>query len=153
MTSTSGNGAATPHDQLDAFVRQQLEALRDTGTDGRPVGDRDRLLTVFDAMAGSRLLDVQARRMRERGVGYYTIGSAGHESNAFVADALRPTDPALLHYRSGGFFLLRALQAGRSLDAALRAVLTQHLASGGLAIAATHVALDIAGARALELGA
>ena len=71
--------------------------------------------TLFDAMAGSRLLDIQARRMRERGQGFYTIGSAGHESNAFVADALRPTDPALLHYRSGGFFLMRALQAGRSL--------------------------------------
>ncbi|MDQ2750590.1 MAG: thiamine pyrophosphate-dependent enzyme [Actinomycetota bacterium] len=74
-------------------------------------------------MAGSRLLDIQARRMRERGEGYYTISSAGHESNAFVAQALRPTDPALLHYRSGGFFLARALQAGRSIEDALRAVL------------------------------
>ena len=35
----------------------------------------------------------------------------------------------------------------------LRAVLAQHLASGGLAIAATHVALDMPGARTLELGA
>ncbi|MFN2518100.1 MAG: thiamine pyrophosphate-dependent enzyme [Jatrophihabitantaceae bacterium] len=74
-------------------------------------------------MAGSRLLDVEARRMRERGDGFYTIGSAGHESNAYVAQAVRATDPALLHYRSGGFFLARALQAGRSLDDALRAVL------------------------------
>ncbi|PZS35975.1 MAG: MFS transporter [Pseudonocardiales bacterium] len=74
-------------------------------------------------MAGSRLLDVEARRMRERGEGYYTIGSAGHESNAFVAEALLPTDPALLHYRSGAFFLARSLQAGRRLDDGLRAVL------------------------------
>ena len=46
-----------------------------------------------------------------RGVaGFYTIGSAGHEANALVAAALRPTDPALLHYRSGGFYLARAQQ-------------------------------------------
>ncbi|WP_375503277.1 thiamine pyrophosphate-dependent enzyme [uncultured Jatrophihabitans sp.] len=79
-------------------------------------------------MAGSRLLDIHARRMRETGRGHYTIGSAGHESNAYVAEALRPTDPALLHYRSGGFFLARALQAGRSIDDALRAVLLSMLA-------------------------
>jgi 2-oxoisovalerate dehydrogenase E1 component len=41
------------------------------------------------------------------------IGSAGHESNAAVALALRATDPALLHYRSGAFYLARAAQAGR----------------------------------------
>lgn len=44
-----------------------------------------------------------------------------------------------------------------ALDAAsqdsLRAVLTKHLANGGLAIAATHVALEMPGARVLELGA
>jgi 2-oxoisovalerate dehydrogenase E1 component len=37
---------------------------------------------MFDAMAGSRHIDVEARRLRERGHGFYTIGSAGHESNA-----------------------------------------------------------------------
>ena len=51
-----------------------------------------------------------ARDLHARGVGYYTIGSAGHESNAAVAMALRPTDPALLHYRSGGFYCARAAQ-------------------------------------------
>ncbi|MGI8677291.1 MAG: thiamine pyrophosphate-dependent enzyme [Jatrophihabitans sp.] len=80
-------------------------------------------------MAGSRLLDIHARRMREHGRGFYTIGSAGHESNAFVAAALRPTDPALLHYRSGAFFLARALRAGRTLDDGLRAILLSMLAS------------------------
>ncbi len=48
--------------------------------------------------------------LRARSRGFYTIGSAGHESNALVAAALRPTDPALLHYRSGGFYLARAAQ-------------------------------------------
>ena len=49
-----------------------------------------------------------------QGRGYYTIGSSGHEGNAAVAAALRPTDPALLHYRSGGFFLARAAQVDGS---------------------------------------
>ena len=42
------------------------------------------------------------------GAGFYTIGSSGHEGNAGVAAALRLTDPALLHYRSGAFYLARA---------------------------------------------
>jgi 2-oxoisovalerate dehydrogenase E1 component len=101
--------ASTPHDDLDLHVRRTLAEL-----DAQPsASDADpRELALFDAMAGSRLLDIHARRMRERGQGYYTIGSSGHESNAYVAAALRPTDPALLHYRSGGFYLARARQAG-----------------------------------------
>jgi 2-oxoisovalerate dehydrogenase E1 component len=67
-------------------------------------------LTLFDAQLGSRHLDLAARWLRSQGKGYYTIGSSGHEGNAAVAAALRPTDPALLHYRSGGFFLARAAQ-------------------------------------------
>ncbi|TQF75193.1 MFS transporter [Rhodococcus spelaei] len=73
-----------------------------------------RCLELFDAQLGSRHLDLAARRLRARGQGYYTIGSAGHEGNAALAAALRPTDPALLHYRSGAFFLERARQVGGS---------------------------------------
>ncbi len=71
-------------------------------------------LALFDAQLGSRHLDLAARWLRSQGKGYYTIGSSGHEGNAAVAAALRPTDPALLHYRSGGFFLARAAQVGGS---------------------------------------
>ena len=53
-------------------------------------------LVLFDAQLGSRHLDLAARALRAKGVGFYTIGSAGHEGNAAVAAALRPTDPALL---------------------------------------------------------
>ncbi len=67
-------------------------------------------LELFDAQLTSRHLDLTARRLRQREAGYYTIGSAGHEGNAAVAAALRPTDPALLHYRSGAFFCARAGQ-------------------------------------------
>jgi 2-oxoisovalerate dehydrogenase E1 component len=70
------------------------------------------LLGLFDAQLGSRHLDLAARWLRSKGKGYYTIGSSGHEGNAAVAAALRPTDPALLHYRSGAFFLARAAQVG-----------------------------------------
>jgi 2-oxoisovalerate dehydrogenase E1 component len=72
----------------------------------------DTALAIFDAQLRSRHLDFAARALRERGAGFYTIGSAGHEGNAAVAAACRPTDPALLHYRSGAFFAYRAAQAG-----------------------------------------
>ncbi len=67
-------------------------------------------LSLFEAQATSRHIDFAARRLRARGAGFYTIGSAGHEGDAAVAAALRPTDPALLHYRSGAFFVARARQ-------------------------------------------
>lgn len=67
-------------------------------------------LDLFDAQATSRHLDFAARTLQAQGRGFYTIGSAGHESNAAVAAALRPTDPALLHYRAGGFYQARAAQ-------------------------------------------
>ncbi|WP_433217370.1 dehydrogenase E1 component subunit alpha/beta [Microtetraspora malaysiensis] len=69
-----------------------------------------RLLELYDSQLGSRHLDLAARELRAEGAGFYTIGSAGHEGNAAVAAALRPTDPALLHYRSGAFYLERARQ-------------------------------------------
>jgi 2-oxoisovalerate dehydrogenase E1 component len=68
-------------------------------------------LAIFDAQLYSRHLDFCARELKQQGHGFYTIGSAGHEANAAVAAALRPSDPALLHYRSGAFFMLRAQQA------------------------------------------
>ena len=72
-----------------------------------------RCLELFDAQLASRHADEAARWLRARGTGYYTIGSSGHESNAGIAAALRLTDPALLHYRSGAFYLARAGQAAR----------------------------------------
>jgi 2-oxoisovalerate dehydrogenase E1 component len=86
--------------------------------------DAQALIALFDAQATSRWLDVAARRMRALDEGFYTIGSAGHEANAAVALATRPSDPALLHYRSGAFYLARSACAGRSpeegaLDVAL----------------------------------
>ncbi|MFI7068048.1 thiamine pyrophosphate-dependent enzyme [Kribbella sp. NPDC050124] len=72
----------------------------------------DLLRSLYDAQLGSRHADLAARWMQSQGQGFYTIGSAGHEGNAAVAAALQPTDPALLHYRSGAFYLARAEQCG-----------------------------------------
>ncbi|MFG2059075.1 transketolase C-terminal domain-containing protein [Micromonospora sp. NPDC048930] len=108
----------TPQDLDDRF-RAALGELgaparrRDLGerlSDGAPLTGAQ-ALALFDAQVTSRLLDLAGRWLRSFGEGYYTIGSAGHEGNAAVAAALRPTDPALLHYRSGAFYCLRAAQA------------------------------------------
>jgi 2-oxoisovalerate dehydrogenase E1 component len=71
---------------------------------------RREALALFEAMVASRHIDLQARVLKSRSAGFYTIGSSGHEGNAAVAAALRPTDPAFLHYRSGAFFMRRARQ-------------------------------------------
>jgi 2-oxoisovalerate dehydrogenase E1 component len=86
-------------------------------------------LSLFDAQATSRHLDHTARWLRGRGLGFYTIGSAGHEGNGALAMALRPTDPALLHYRSGGFYLARARQVIDGPMAGVGDVLAGMLAS------------------------
>ncbi|MEO3791440.1 thiamine pyrophosphate-dependent enzyme [Nonomuraea sp. B10E15] len=83
----------------------------------------ERCRTLFHRQLDSRLLDVAARWLRAQDEGYYTIGSAGHEGNAAVAAALRPGDPALLHYRSGAFYLTRSEQAGRLPEQGIRDVL------------------------------
>jgi 2-oxoisovalerate dehydrogenase E1 component len=109
----------TPEQELERSFRERVGALRGsrpaeveldqpvregTGLTGRMA------LAVFDAMVASRNLDLAARYLRKEGPGVYTIGSAGHESNAAIAAALRRTDPTLLHYRSGAFYCARAQQ-------------------------------------------
>lgn len=124
--------ANTKREAVDDFFTTTISALptsaRPRRRDSEPVRDGSAVtvaeaLAVFDAALGSRHLDLAARWLRSQGRGYYTIGSSGHESNAAVAAALRPTDPALLHYRSGGFFLARAAQVDGGLSRGLRDVL------------------------------
>ncbi|WP_242892337.1 thiamine pyrophosphate-dependent enzyme [Actinomadura litoris] len=114
--------AARDAEPADVHFLERAASLRPSGAP-RPPGPLtgERLLELFDAQLGSRHLDLAARWLRAGGHGFYTIGSSGHEGNAAVAAALRPDDPALLHYRSGAFFLERARQVpGRD---ALRDVL------------------------------
>lgn len=68
------------------------------------------LLHVFESQLISRHMDLLARRLGREKRGFYSIGSSGHEGNAAFARALRPTDMAFLHYRSGAFLLERQRQ-------------------------------------------
>ncbi|HEU4537800.1 MAG TPA: thiamine pyrophosphate-dependent enzyme, partial [Polyangiaceae bacterium] len=65
---------------------------------------------LFESQLLCRLVDVEAHELRARGQGFYTICSAGHEGNVALGRLTRPSDPALLHYRSGALFLERARQ-------------------------------------------
>ncbi|MUL80527.1 MULTISPECIES: thiamine pyrophosphate-dependent enzyme [unclassified Mycolicibacterium] len=95
---------------IDDYFTAAVSALSAPDPGAKPALSVPNPLALFDAQLGSRHLDLAARWLRSQGKGYYTIGSSGHEGNAAVAAALRPTDPALLHYRSGGFYLARAAQ-------------------------------------------
>ncbi|WP_179332390.1 thiamine pyrophosphate-dependent enzyme [Streptomyces sp. Tue6028] len=103
-------------EDLDRHFREAVAGLRsaDAAIPPRDAGglDTGTALDLFDAQLESRHTDAAARWMQQQGRGYYTIGSSGHEGNAALALALRPTDPALLHYRSGAFYCARARQAG-----------------------------------------
>jgi 2-oxoisovalerate dehydrogenase E1 component len=64
-------------------------------------------VALFESQLISRHLDLMARVLRKQEKVFYTIGSSGHEGNAMVARLTRHTDPAFLHYRSGGFMAER----------------------------------------------
>ncbi len=97
QTVTEWTGAS-PQPDLSAPMR---EGYRLTGRQA---------VALFESMVQSRHLDFTARDLKVEGQSFYTIGSSGHEANACVAAASRPTDPAFLHYRSGAFFIERATQ-------------------------------------------
>ncbi len=131
-------GRVTTPQNLDERFRDAVSALEppaDRRVPADPLRDgsaltSDRARELFDAQLTSRHLDLAARWLRSFNEGFYTIGSSGHEGNAAVAAALRPDDPALLHYRSAGFFLARAAAAApESLVDAARDVLRGVVAS------------------------
>lgn len=149
-------------DRLETALLEALQALEPRPTGGgtapgrpdRPVRDGSRLTIaladrLLDAQMLSRHTDHAARWLRSKGLGYYTIGSAGHESNAAVAAALRPGDPALLHYRSGGFYLARSASVRQARLAGVRDVLAGMLAlteepiAGGRHKVFGHPELDV----------
>ncbi len=99
-------------EQVDAAFVDAVTALTPLPAPAAGLGrlTPQRVLELFESQATSRHLDLAARWLRLQDKGFYTIGSSGHEGNAAVAAALRPTDPALLHYRSGAFYVERARQ-------------------------------------------
>lgn len=74
------------------------------------------LIDLLDSQIKSRLLDIQARKLKTDNLSYYTIGSSGHEGNAVLGAVFPYTDMAFLHYRSCALFLQRAKQL-KNIDA------------------------------------
>jgi len=94
------------------FVRTHPGRSQPTPRSDQPVLagsvlDARGFLELFESQLISRHLDLMARVLRVQNKVFYTIGSSGHEGNAMVARAARHTDPAFLHYRSGGFMAER----------------------------------------------
>jgi 2-oxoisovalerate dehydrogenase E1 component len=87
--------------RADAAPAPHEAILEGSALDAR--GFRD----LFESQLISRHLDLMARVLRVQNKVFYTIGSSGHEGNAMVARLTRHTDPAFLHYRSGGFMAER----------------------------------------------
>ncbi|KAF1005209.1 MAG: 3-methyl-2-oxobutanoate dehydrogenase subunit beta [Luteibacter sp.] len=88
-----GDVARAPHDDEPVLPGSALDAR----------GFRE----LLESQLISRHLDLMARVLRVQNKVFYTIGSSGHEGNAMVARLTRHTDPAFLHYRSGGFMAER----------------------------------------------
>ncbi|MGY0619400.1 thiamine pyrophosphate-dependent enzyme [Lysobacter sp. A378] len=90
--------------------------------------DAHGFIELFESQLVSRHLDLMARVLRVQNKVFYTIGSSGHEGNAMVARATRHTDPAFLHYRSGGFMAERFRKLpgsdGRPRDPAMDSALS-----------------------------
>ncbi len=101
---------------VDAYFSRAVADWRAAEPPGasEPHPTEELLRALFAAQVRSRHVDFAARWLQAQGQGYYTIGSAGHESNAALGLTTRVDDPALLHYRSGGFYLARATLAGQS---------------------------------------
>jgi len=89
------------HGKADARPSPDEAILDGSALDAR--GFRE----LFESQLISRHLDLMARVLRVQNKVFYTIGSSGHEGNAMVARLTRHTDPAFLHYRSGGFMAER----------------------------------------------
>ncbi len=101
------NRAQVVDDNFKSFVKtltkpDKLLNLKDYGlTD-------DEFLQLFTSQIMSRQLDLMARALRLENKVFYTIGSSGHEGSVMLGRLTRHTDPAFLHYRSGGFMMERS---------------------------------------------
>ena len=94
-----------------AHAAADLEVLEQRGKDAG-------LLLLRASMATTHL-HTQSRIAAFMGSGFYTIGPCGEELMAAVGLALRPTDPAALHYRHLGTLIARQLVRGHDLEGIL----------------------------------
>ncbi|MEL7150936.1 MAG: thiamine pyrophosphate-dependent enzyme [Pseudomonadota bacterium] len=96
---------------VESIFRDRV-TRRDFPEGNAPIGPLSHVdaVSLFRTQVLCRALDLESRAMQKAGQGFYTIGSSGHEGMAAVAHALRPSDPAFLHYRDGAFQIARAAQ-------------------------------------------
>ena len=91
-------------------------------------------LQLFESQLTSRCVDLAARWMRAQNKGYYTIGSSGHEGNVVLGALAEPTDPWMLHYRSGAAVIERCQGHGGTpifdLCLSLRAAADEPISGG-----------------------
>src|SRR6478672_11592634 len=94
--------------ELTVRFRRDVGALRARPEPSPQSLDPALARDLLESMLLARHLDVAALELRASGVGHYTIGSSGHESNVVLGRLTRVTDPSLVHYRSAALQLERA---------------------------------------------
>ena len=87
------------------FLDQEVSPVQDCN--GLSVPEK-KLVEIFESQILSRLLDLEARKLKAQGKSFYTIGSSGHEGMAVVGEVSRLTDMAFLHYRDAAFMIQRS---------------------------------------------
>ncbi len=111
---------------------------------------KQQMLSCLDGRGG----EVTARaRAAELGRTYLALNAAGRERFLRLLAEEFDTDHAVVDDCCALVAAAADPAARAAAERALRVALATHLASGGLAIAATHAPLDIPGTRTLELGA
>eukprot|EP00457_Paulinella_chromatophora_P002859 gb/GEZN01002864.1/.p1 GENE.gb/GEZN01002864.1/~~gb/GEZN01002864.1/.p1 ORF type:complete len:769 (+),score=46.19 gb/GEZN01002864.1/:31-2337(+) len=146
--STGPSTAAIRETALEEKFLQDLEANLNLPLPPNPrqlsfgkVGfSREDAWNIVDAMFMTRIAHNVSRRAALEGTVFYTIGPGGHEGVAGLAAALRPTDPAFLHYRDTAFQLMRSLQAGDT-DVLLNLMRSYTLSSRDKTTGGRHKAL------------
>ncbi|MFI4999409.1 MAG: heme ABC exporter ATP-binding protein CcmA [Reyranellales bacterium] len=169
LTGRNGSGKTTLLRALALLLPPESGVLRWQGGDAAADRDgwRGRIawLGHLDGLKGDLTVRenlVVAQRLRGGDTARIDAALAAFDLVPLAARAVRTLSAgqrrrtALARVVSSGAPLWLLDEPLNALDApaqaALRAALAAHLAAGGLAIAATHTALDVAGARSLELG-
>lgn len=92
-------------ENLKDFLNQEIPPVLNKNVLNVPA---TKLVEIFESQILSRLLDLQARKLRAQGKSFYTIGSSGHEGMAVVGEIARLNDMAFLHYRDAAFMIQRS---------------------------------------------
>jgi len=101
------NRAQVVDDNFKAYVNTLVKPDKLLNLNDFGLSDND-FLEMFTSQIMSRQLDLMARALRLENKVFYTIGSSGHEGNVMLGKLTKHTDPAFLHYRSGGFMMERS---------------------------------------------